>query len=152
MPFVKHCSPPDYRRALCALLALVLLCGCDAFMRNSLRNASPETAVDVIGKHLDYYSQHLPMGMAREEALRLLPKPHNTNTENVCVWIIGYSDLPKTQGRLDWQWLHIAKAGYFLVFVDGRLATPLCSNAAFDPWQALNDYAKLTGEQAEHIL
>jgi len=62
------------------------------------------------------------------------------------------SEHPNSNERRDWQWLHATKGGFFLVFVDGKLATPMCANAAFNAWQALMQYSGLSKEQAEAVL
>ena len=135
-----------------ALIVVVSVSGCDLMVNTKVRNASPEQAATRIEKHIDYLGTRLRVGMSKGEALSFLPKPQNTNSENVCVWAFDFTQNVKRQRRYDWQWLLLAKGGYFLVFVDGRLATPLCASAAFDPWQALQNYAKLSPEQAEQIL
>ena len=84
--------------------------------------------------------------------MAFLPRPHNTNTENVCIWIIDYTKYFNGNGRRDWQTMEITESGYFVVFVDGRLATSFCSNAAFDAWQALESYANVSRERSEQIL
>jgi hypothetical protein len=90
--------------------------------------------------------------MARDKVLALLPNPANTNTENVCVWVFESTERTKTENRGDWQWLVSTRSGFFLVFVDGKLATPLCGTSAFSPWQALQDYAGLSRERVEKVL
>ena len=131
---------------------IMFLCGCDSAMKNHLRNAPSNEAAKLIEENIDYYGRHLRIGMAKDEALAFLPKPQNTNTENVCVWVLDSTEKLKTHDRFDWQWLQATRGGYFVVFVDGKLATPLCANAAFNPWQALRHYAKLTVEQADQVL
>jgi len=145
--------PFAFRRlTLGAFLGIGLFCGCESAMKTRLRNAPPDKAAKVIEAHLDYCSRHLQAGMSRDEALALLPRPQNTDNDAVCVWIFDYSEHAKANGRFDWQWLQSTKGGFFVVFVEGKLATPLCANAAFTPWEALQHYAKLSGEQAEQIL
>jgi hypothetical protein len=149
---MKTTKTYDFLNRLLPLFIVTLLCGCDSFMKNRLRNAPANEAARMIEKHVDYYGKQLRIGMPREEALTFLPKPQNTNTQNVCVWVFDSMENVKTQDRLDWQWLQSTRGGFFLVFVESKLATPMCANAAFNPWQALQDFAKLSGEQAEHIL
>jgi len=115
-----------------------------------LRNAPPNAAAAAIEKYAAYCSKEVRMGMPRERALQLLPKPHNTNTANVCVWVDSFSE--RSNERRDWQWLHLTKGGFFLVSIDGKVATPICANASMNAWQALIKYAGLSEELAERVL
>jgi hypothetical protein len=90
--------------------------------------------------------------MSKEEAASYFPKPQNTNTQNVWVWVNPSTELHETKDRLDWQWFVSTRGGFFVVFVDGKLATPVCANAAFNPWQALEAYANVSIAQAERML
>ena len=137
---------------LLSVLAAIFLCGCGVSMKNQLRDASSGEAAKLIDANQDYYSKRLRIGMPKEEALALLPKPQNTNTQNVCVWVLGSTEAIKTQDRRDWQWLQSTRGGFFVVFLNEQLATPLCANAAFNPWQALEHYVGLTSQQAQDIL
>ena len=121
-------------------------------MKNKLHNAAPDDAVNLIERNIDYCGKSLHLGMPEADALAFLPKPHNTNTENVCVWIVDYSKNIQNNEPLNWQWLQSTKGGYFMVFLNGKLATPLCANAAYTPWEALQDYGKITDKQAKQIL
>ena len=129
------------------LLASLVFAGCDFTIKTR-----PNGAANAIERHMDYYSKRLHIGMPRYGVLALLPKPQNINTQNVCVWVLESTETIKAQDRYDWQWLQKTRGGYFVVFVDDKLATPLCANAAFDPWQALEHYAKMTNDQAKRIL
>jgi hypothetical protein len=140
-----------FRHSLSIGLGIIVLCGCYVAMKNHLKNVPSGQAARLIEQHVDYYAEHLQIGMSRDEALSFLPKPENTNSQDVCVWVLESTEKVKT-GRSDWQWLQATRGGYFIVFVDGKLATPLCANAAFSPWQALQHYAHLTSEQAEKVL
>jgi hypothetical protein len=142
----------DFLNRLLQLFIVALLSGCDLFMENRLRNAPANEAASLIEKHVDYYAKRLRIGMPRDEALAFLPRPQNRDTQNVCVWVFDSMENVKTQDPLDWRWLESTRGGFFLVFVESKLATPLCANAAFNPWQALQDFSKLSGEQADHIL
>jgi hypothetical protein len=136
-----------------ATLALAIVAGgCDLATKHTMKPVPPEKAAEQIERNLDYYGRHLLIGMSKSEALRILPTPQNTNTENVCVWVGPSTELIVTTNRLDWQWLQATRGGYFMVFVDNKIATPLCANAALNPWQALQKHFGLTLEQAEDIL
>ena len=136
---------------VCGLLALILLSARGSKLQRELTSAQPSEAANLIEKHIDFYGRKLQIGMSKEEALAFLPKPQNTNGDNVCVSADDSTETVRTE-RFDWQWLQATRGGYFLIFVDGRLATPLCANAAFNPWQALRTYTRLTSEQAEQVL
>ena len=146
-------APQNQRKiALGTLFASLLLSGCDSTMKTRMHNTAPSKAASTIESHLNYYSKQLRLGMPRQEVLACLPQPQNTNTETVCVWVFESTEAVKTQGRYDWQWLQVTRGGFFIVFVNDKLATPLCSNAAFDPWQALEHYAKVSSDDAQRIL
>lgn len=133
-------------------LAVTILSGCNLTVKSRLSKTDPSEAVSTIEHHLDYYSGHLHIGMPKGDALAILPMPHNTNTENVCVWVLPSTETNPQPDHQDWQWLQSTRGGYFVIFVDGKLATPLCANAAFDPWQALEHYSHLTSAEIQKIL
>jgi hypothetical protein len=145
--------PHHQRRiALGILFASLLLSGCDSTMKTRMHETAPAEAANAIERNLEYYSKQLRLGMPRREVLAFLPPPQNTNNENVCVWVLESTEAVKTQGRYDWQWLQATRGGFFIVFVDDKLATPVCANAAFNPWQALEHYANVSIDEAQRIL
>ena len=133
-------------------LAIVLALGCNSTIKYQANKIESVDAAKFIERHIDFYSGKLRIGMSRQTALSYLPKPHNINTESVCVWVDKSTETVVTQNRLDWQWLQATRGGYFVVFVDDKLVTPLCANAAFDPWQALERYSGMTRNQTQQIL
>jgi uncharacterized protein YceK len=109
----------------------ILLSGCGSTIKFRAHRVSGPEAVKFIEAHIDFYSKELRMGTPRSVVLSYLPKPDNTNIGNVCVWVSKSTETVVTTNRSDWQWLQATRGGYFLVFVDDKLATPLCANAAF---------------------
>jgi hypothetical protein len=132
------------------LLLAVMPAGCKMNMETRIQKVKPEMAAKLIESEMDYFAGRLYIGMPKIEALKFLPAPHNTNTENVCIWVFEQPS-GSNPNRLDWQWLQ-ARAGFFVVFVSDKLATPVCATAAFDPWQALQTYAKVNDKRADEIL
>ena len=126
--------------------------GCGAYIKSEIHSAAPDDAFKTIGENIDFCEETLHLGMSRAEVFSFLPNPHNTNDENVCVWISDYSNTIQAKEPLSWQWLQSGKGGYFLVFTNGYLATPLCANAAYNPSEALQDYSKLSEVEASNIL
>jgi hypothetical protein len=133
-------------------ILVVALFDSDAYFKIRAKQATGPEASDFIEPQIDFYSRRLHVGMPRQVVLSFLPLPANTNTENVCVWADASTEAVITKNHFDWQWLQATRGGYFLVFTNGRLATPLCANAAFDPWQALERYAGMSSEQTEKFF
>ena len=128
-------------------ILVVALFDSDEYFKIRAKQATGPEASDFIERQIDVYSRKLHVGMPRQVVLSFLPLPANTNTENVCVWANESTETVITENQFDWQWLQATRGGYFLVFTNGRLATPLCANAAFNPWQALEGYAGMSSEQ-----
>ena len=122
----QHFSPPSHL-VVSVFFCILFICGCDSIMKSRLRTAPSNEAAKMIERHMDYYAEHLRIGMSREEALAFFPKPQNTNTQDVCVWVFDSAEKDEPRDRLDWQWLQATRGGFFLAFVDGKLATPLCA-------------------------
>src|SRR5437899_587070 len=100
-----HCFFRAFIHSGFVLLTFSLLVGCENAMKARLRNADPKSAAKLIENNLGFLSKHLRLGMPKAEVLTFLPHPHNTNVENVCVWILGYAEQKQAQERSDWQWL-----------------------------------------------
>jgi hypothetical protein len=129
----------------------IFLSGCNSILKHQLTQARNAEAARLIGSHLDFYERKVHIGMSREGALAYFPKPQNTNTQNVCIWVYDSTETVKSRD-LDWQSLQATRAGYFVVFVDGKLATPICADSSFNSWGALKKYGNFSQEQANQVL
>jgi hypothetical protein len=109
-------------------------------------------ACSFISDHMETYSRRL-QGATLAEALALLPEPDNTNRANVLVW----KHRAQVVGELspgDWRQLVYSPGdGLMLIFVDGKVATPLLAiSADWDPWRALMQIHNMTEKEAEAVL
>lgn len=114
------------------------------------RKIAPAEAAMFIVKNWEFYDKHLRVGEMRSQAEAMLPKPNNEDRE--CIWIWVRDFVPKLSGDKWRELLKWPKNGYFVVVIDGKLATPLCVVSEFDPWEALVRYGNMTEDNANRIL
>ncbi len=130
-----------------------LLAGCDACTENKIKSAQPEDAARVMNENLDFLWRTLPLGTPRSEALFTLPKAHNTDTDNVAMWVWPSDQASKLNLERPWRELYLWNDGYFIVFVDGKVATPPLSISSYEnPWFGLLSYTKMSRSEIEAVL
>lgn len=136
--------------AFFALLLIVWASQRHPILSYHAKRVAAADAATFISGHLEDYEQTLRIGLSRSRAAAVLPKPNNTNTSNVWTWVRDYSP---PAANPDWRKLILwPKNGYFLVLVDGKVATPLCVASEFDPWEALVKYSNKSQAEADQIL
>lgn len=135
-----------------ALVGFIVLWrpGSSLLLRYQARKIAPAEAAMFIVKNLEFYEKHVKVGQIRSQAEAMLPEPNNRDRECVWIWVRDFS--PKLSGEKWKELLKWPQSEYFVVVVDGKVATPLCSAAAFDPWEALARYTNLTEDEADQIL
>lgn len=84
-----------------------------------VRAALPERKFDEIRVNIGILCRHLTYGMRKHEVLHFLGPPQNPESENVWVW----RDKPVANSSpMSWRELIVASDGYYLIFVNDRLA------------------------------
>jgi hypothetical protein len=132
-------------------VALYVASGCGCYRTNSgVKTRNIQTAT-FIEKNFDRLGRRAKIGATKENLKGVLPPMQNNDTEKVWVWVDS-SELNPGEDRA-WRDLIAGKGGYFVVFREGRLVTPICSCAAFvDPRHALETFANLSQAEAEEFL
>ena len=148
---MRHNSTEALLVRIGVLLSLLLAWGgCKLQSRAEINNMRTMKAATFIEKNLHRLERRIRIGMSKDKLQALMPPVQNNDTDKVWVWV-NSSNLQPGERR-DWHWLIVGNGAYFVIFKDGRLATPICAGAAFDPWQALEYYANLSRAQAEEFL
>ena len=124
----------------------------DRWFKNPPRNI----AGFVIDKYLDHYMSDFTLVMPRAQIFKKLPEPINGDSENVCIWLVEDTEHVfdgVRADRLSWRSLIDWHEGTcFMVFVNGKAATPICGSAGLTPWDALEVYGHMSRQQSEAIL
>lgn len=113
-----------------------------------------EDAALFITKNRTQYESRLKIGLQRSVAELILPAPNNANTGEVLLWSEEYEEARKVKD-LDWKNMLLVpgKGCFFIVFRNGRIATPLLTSAAdWDPWAALVKFQKMSEAEAVGVL
>lgn len=75
----------------------------------------------------------LASGMSKREVETIVGKPDNQDTEHVWMWLTTNS---LETGVVSWI-ENYTEPGYFLVFRNNKLISPLLKNMESDPWEVL---------------
>src|SRR4051812_40044563 len=136
---MKHNSTEALMVSLRVFLLLLLFGGgCKSDSTAGQKNMRTMKAATFIEKNLHRLERRIRIGMSKDKVQAFMPPVQNNDTDKVWVWVDS-SDIRPGERR-DWHWLAATKGGCFVIFKDGRLATPICACAAFDPWNALEYY------------
>lgn len=134
------------------IAVLIWLFDYDPTLARRAKRVPRSEAFDFISNNMDTYGHRLREATLAE-ALALLPEPDNTNRANVLVWK-HRKQVGGEPASGDWRQLVFSPGdGLMLVFVDGKIATPLLSiSADWDPWLALEQLKQISAEEADRIL
>jgi hypothetical protein len=84
-----------------------------------------------IASHRSEVDKELPRGITKEKVAELLGKPDNTDPETVWIW-------SKTERKGRWVDLFPA-GGFFVVFVDNCLVSPVLKTTESNPQEVLKE-------------
>ena len=96
----------------------------------------------------------IKIGMTKAEVSRFLPNPHNIDNEYVWFWIVEYKKYKQKNLPFRWNDMVNESGGYFLIFLDNKLALGFWKTSSNTPGQRLRascDY-KITEDEANEIL
>jgi hypothetical protein len=149
-----------WRAGICISLLIVSWCLGDfglvywqPFIRQQAKQVRRDEGMAFIDDHWDYYDRVLRVGALRSEIEPLLPLPDNTNTDHVLYWAAKYLLRGASINR-DWrEMLNHPSDAVFIVFINGRLATPLLPTSAdWTPVNALANFGQVSDDEATRLL
>jgi hypothetical protein len=101
---------------------------------NRLKAATkPAEQVEAITSSSAFLYKHLQIGMSKEEVASIMPEAQNRDNRRVWIWIKPRDRQPTGADFEKWENLRMLGDGYFLVFHEGRLVSPLGVLSADDP-------------------
>ena len=124
--------------------------------RRYLKNPPREIAGSVIRKYWDDYAKYMEIGTPRSHFFKLFPEPANAHSEMVCVWL--YSDKQHRLAGMkpeDLTWRSLmgwSEGSCFVVFIDGKLATPVSNSGAFTVSGALAGSLGISLDKARMLV
>lgn len=95
-------------------------------------------------------STKIQKGMSKAEVRSVLGDPQNTDSDYVWMWTT--KDGSENPRETTWQSLSFATAGYFVVFYQDRLVSPIIKCTEANPWGVMVHSTDLNIEMVEQLI
>lgn len=109
------------------------------YIKSQIRSSPQEVRTQFIEKHTDYLWFFLDTGMSKEDVVEITGEPQNDDNENVWIWIDKYKEYSNIYKHYKWNEMYNYCDGFFLIFIDNRLAYTISANSAGSPTNILVD-------------
>jgi hypothetical protein len=117
------------------------------YARLQFRFSNNKRKAQLIEKWRSYVSRIARVGESKQIILKEIGAPQNTDSEHIWIWVDDYEVVASTVGISNWVAMSkCGSDGFFILFRDGKAASPLMAFSAFD---APAKYLEIIGESPD---